>query len=201
MSSNDPRERRTFLAQVTGATLAMTAAPSASPGAEPAAPARPPELPPADLDALEQSVQAVIDRKRIGRPVFVRYTQLGAVEKGELVARLSRMLDAARRWLGQPLATVYALGSREGGQVTLAVQTPEGATALVSLGRARAIGDGIDLMVIGDHGSIYHDGGQGLLGCGEARYRQVSGEPVLVRLIERALSSGRPERLLPEEKP
>ncbi len=192
-------ERRTFLTQLTTATLAMTtASPTTSPGGE-KVPV--PDLPAADLGALEQSVQEVIDRNRIGRPVFIRYTLLGPLKQDEMLALLSRMLDAARRWLGQPIGKVYAVGSLEGGQVSLTMQTPDGATALLSVGRTRATGDGIDLMVVGDHGAIYHDAGQGLLGCNGARYQRPGSEPKLLGLIERVLASGRPVQPLAEEMP
>jgi len=151
-----------------------------------------PGLPPADLDSLEQSIQGVVDRQRIGRPVFVRYTLLGALQPEEMPALLSRMLDAARRWLGHPIGKIYAVGSVDAGQVTLTVQTTEGATALISVGRTRAVGDGIDLMVLGDRGAIFHDAGQGSLACSGARYRQPAGETKWLRLIERALASGQP---------
>lgn len=160
-----------------------------------------PGLPPADLDALEQSIQGVIDHKRIGRPVFVRYTLLGALQQEEMLALLSRMLDAARRWLGQPIGKIYAVGSMDAGQVSLTVQTTEGATALISVGRTRAGGDGIDLIVLGDHGAIFHDAGQRSFASGGARYRQPVGEPKWLRLIERALASGRPETPRSEDIP
>lgn len=199
MSPKEPLPRRTFLAQVTGATLAMTtASPATGTSGEQVSL---PDLPPADLDALGLSIQGVLDRKRIGRPVFVRYTLLGSLKQEEMLVPLSRMLDAARCWLGQPIAKLFAVGSLEGGQISLTVQTPDGATALLTVGRSRVMGDGVDLMVVGDHGAIYHDAGQGSLGCSGARYRQPAGEPKLLRLIERALASGRPESPLPEEMP
>ncbi len=116
-----------------------------------------PDLAPADLDALEASVQGVIDQKRIGRPVFVRYTLLGSLRPEELPALLSRMLDAARRWLNQPLARVHAVGSPDSGQVSVAARTQGGATALLSAGCTRGPGDVIDVMILGDHGAIFHD--------------------------------------------
>ncbi len=193
MSPQNPIERRSFLAQVAGATLAMTATTQQAGTAADLASTSVPELPPADLDALEDGIQAVLDRQRIGRPAFVRYTLLGSLKQEELLPILSRMLDVVTRWLGQPIARVHAIGSIAAGQVSLTVQTAEGTTALVSIGQARTVGDGVDLMVVGDRGAICHDAGQGLVGCGSARYRQPAGEPKLLRLIEKALGSGRPE--------
>ena len=149
----------------------MTTSPASGAAAAPVTKA--PELPHADLDALEQSVQGILDRKRIGRPVFVRYSLL-APSTGRTCSLCWRGCWTRPGGAGQPIATLYALGTPDAGQVSLAVQTPEGATALVSAGQAHALGDGIDLMVVGDHGAIYHDAGQGLLGCSAARYRQAA---------------------------
>jgi hypothetical protein len=188
MATPDRIERRMFLAAATGVPLAMSNLPSdAAPGTGQ------PDWPPADLDALEQSVQGVLTHKRLGQPVFVRYTLLAALKEEERLAYAARMADAARRWLGQALERAFAVGSVQSGPIHLTLQFRQGATALVCLGSSPAAGAGIDLMVVGNHGALYHDAGLGQEGCAPARYKQTQADPYLTALIERALRSGKPE--------
>lgn len=195
MSSQRGIQRRTFLAQTAGAGFALGATPAAE-----AAPPTPPEGPATDLEGLEQSVQGVLTRKRVGQPVFVRYTLMTTLKKDDRLPYLARMTDAARRWLGQDLEQLYATGSLDG-SVCLTLRFRQGATALVSVGPGKSVGAGVDLLVLGNHGAIYHDAGQGSLWSGAARYRAGKADPKLTALIEKALRSGRPETLTAEERP
>jgi hypothetical protein len=97
-----------------------------------------------------------------------------------------------RQWLGQPLEQVYAIGSAESGQAALTLKFREGATALVSFARGHPRGDGIDLMVLGNRGAIYHDAGSAELWDDPATPADRP-DPATVALIERALRSHQPE--------
>jgi hypothetical protein len=195
MSPQHGIQRRTFLAQAAGASLAVTA-----PQAADAAASAAPDGPATDLDALEQIVQGVLGRKRLGQAVFVRYTVNATLIKEDRLPFLARMTDSARRWLGQPLEQLYAVGSLDG-VVGLTLRCRQGATALVSLGPGRGIGDGVDLLILGNHGAIYHDAGQGSLWTGVARYRAGNADARLTALIEKTLRSGQPEPVAAEGQP
>jgi hypothetical protein len=125
--------------------------------------------------------------------VFVRLTWQGLDKPEAVVPRLAQAAAAVQQWLGQPLDRLHAAGSAEGGQVALALRFREGATALVSFARTPPQGDGVDLMVLGSRGAIYHDAGSGALGGDPVAAPPERPDPALLALIERALQSRKPE--------
>src|SRR5439155_77555 len=128
-----------------------------------------------------------------GRPVFVRYT-VQSLDPPEAVApRLAQITAIVRAWLGQPLEQLYAIGTVATGQVALTLQFRDGATALVSLARGQPRGDGVDLLVLGNHGAIYHDAGSADLWDEATAEGLEPPNEVLQATIEKALRSGKPE--------
>jgi hypothetical protein len=146
----------------------------------------------ASLADLHRAVHATIASKRLGRPVFVRLTIQGLDKAETTVPRLARATTAVQDWLGQPLTRIYAVGAVASGQVALTLGFRDGATALVSFAHGQPRGDGIDVMVLGNHGAIYHDAGSANL-WDETVATDCKPDPVLVGAIERALRSGKPE--------
>jgi hypothetical protein len=147
------------------------------------------------LANLHNAVQATLASQRLGRPVFVRYLVQTPDKAETIVPRLAQVTTTVREWLGQPLERLYAVGTVESGQVSLTLQFRDGATALVGFARGQPRGSGIDLMVLANHGAIYHDAGSTQL-WDEAV--AVAGAPTDARLlaaIERSLRSGKPERV------
>lgn len=146
------------------------------------------------LANLHRAVGAVLASKRLGRPVFVRYLLQAAEQPEALAPRLAQLTAVVRDWLGQPLERVYAVGSAAGGQIALTLQFRDGATALVCFAQSRPKGPGADVLVLGNHGALYHD-------AGTANPWEEAGplpdrpDPQLVLVIERALRSGKPEAL------
>jgi predicted dehydrogenase len=146
----------------------------------------------APLADLHRAVRAALAGGRLGTPVFVRYTLHGPQQPAEVVALLAQLTATVRDWVGQPLDRVHAVGSAESGQVALTLQFREGATALVSFARGRPHGPGADVLVLGNHGALYH-------GAGDANAWEEAGtlpeppEPRLEAAIARALRSGSPE--------
>ena len=190
-------ERRQFFTHLTGAGVALGAlarpAPHAPAGAEvPKAP-----LPAASLDDLDRAVRVVLSARRIGQPVFVRFTLHGPARSTTIIPRLARMVQLTAGWVGQSLARLHANGSLKGGQVCLTVQFAGGASALLSVARGPARGDGVDLMVLGNRGAVYQ-ADAGLPWDGGADLGKGRADPKLVRLIERALRSGKPEGAEPK---
>lgn len=153
------------------------------------------------LADLHRTVQSTIASKRLGRPVFVRYTLQGLEKPDKIVSRLIQATAAVRDWLGQPLDRVYATGIAAGGQVSLTLQFREGGTAQVSFARGKSHGDGVDLLVLGNHGAIYHDAGSANLWDEPAAPPAEPPDAALQVLIERALKSGKPETVGTGGKP
>lgn len=144
---------------------------------------------------LHRTVQATLDSKRLGRPVFVRYTLQGKDPAAAVLPRLAQTLEVIRNWLGQPLATIYATGSVESGQVSLTLQFTGGASAQVSYARTEPRGDGVDLMVIGNHGAIYHDAGSAELWDEVPKPDDARPDPAILKAIEQSLQTTRPQPL------
>jgi hypothetical protein len=153
------------------------------------------------LADLHRAVQSTIASKRLGRPVFVRYTMQGLDKPERIVPRLAQATAAVRDWLGQSLDRIYATGTAAGGQVSLTLQFREGGTAQVSFARGQAHGNGIDLLVLGNHGAIYHDAGCANLWDEPATPTAEPPDATLQALIQRALKSGKPEAVGTGGKP
>jgi hypothetical protein len=154
-----------------------------------------------DTDELSAAVEGVLAAGRIGQPVFVRFTLHGPDEGDAILDRLVRMVQAVRRWLGQALDRLLAVGSLERGQVALTLQFREGATALVSFARGRGHGDGIDLMLLGNRGTISSGPGTGPPWDSAPTAGKGKSDARLRAAVRRALRSGRPEPCAEAAKP
>jgi hypothetical protein len=144
-----------------------------------------------NLGELHGTVARTLASKRVGTPVFVRY--LLHTQEKQAVRCLAQIAGVVRDWIGQGLERVYALGSVKGGQTTLTLEFAGGATALVSWTSSPGRSLGVDLMVIGNHGAMYHDAGHGLPWEEPVGLLQEAPAQELVALVERALRSGQPE--------
>jgi hypothetical protein len=141
---------------------------------------------------LHHAVQTAIAGKRLGKPVFVRYL-LTCPDKIPLVARLACITAVVRGWLGQTLENIQAIGSAAAGQVSLTLQFREGGSALVSVSRGQRLGDGVDLLVLGNHGALYHDAGHAAAGDVTSDLPNAPPQRALLAAIDKALRSGNPE--------
>jgi hypothetical protein len=148
---------------------------------------------------LHRAVQTAIASKRLGKPVFVRYLLTGP-DKAAVVARLARIVAVVHGWLGQTLDSIHATGSNASGQVSLTLRFREGGSALVSVSRGQRLGDGVELMVLGNHGALYHDAGHAAVGQNPPALPEDRPEPALVAAIDKALRSGKPEPVKAEGK-
>jgi hypothetical protein len=138
----------------------------------------------ATLAEVHGTVEATLATGRLGQPVFVRYLIQGAERDEAILAVLVRAADAARRWLDQSLTQLHAIGSLENGQVSATLQFDRGASAQITF--ARGSYRQLDLMVLGNHGALYHE--DSLDGSADLEFH-----PQLRTVLERALRSGRPE--------
>lgn len=149
-------------------------------------------------EELASAVARIVRSKRIGVPVFVRLTETIAAEN-DAEAPLAALLTLTRKWIPQPMARLYSIGSSSSGQSSLAVLFDDGASALLSVSRASGDRDGLDLMILGNHGAIYHDSGQGVPWSSSMRDRRA--EPEDIALVERAFRAGKPITVRKRERP
>jgi hypothetical protein len=143
------------------------------------------------LADLHKAVQTTLASQRLGRPVFVRLILQGNDGPEAALAKLGRLSALVCDWLGQPPQRVYAVGSLADGPVSVTWQFADGATASVSCGRGSRLGDGLDVLVLGNHGALYHDAGDANLWDDPLTVE--AGPAEMKTLIERALKSGKPE--------
>lgn len=153
------------------------------------------------LAALRRAVQATIDSKRIGTPVFVRLTLQGSEKDEALTSKLAIVAGLAVDWIGGAPDRLYAIGTSASGQVALTLQFPSGTSALVSFAHGPPRGDGVDMMVLGNHGAIYHDAGSAELWDEPAEAAGLTADPKLRARIAEALRAGKPVDMTPEGRP
>jgi hypothetical protein len=144
-----------------------------------------------NLTDLHRAVQSTLASKRLGTPVFVRYSVQSQDKADAAIQRLAQLTAVVRDWLGQALERIYAVGSPKNGHVTLTLEFAGGATAQVTwTGGSR--GGSVDLTVLGNHGAIYHDAGAGNLWDENLSALDDKPDHALVALIDKALQSERP---------
>jgi hypothetical protein len=144
-----------------------------------------------NLTYLHRAVQSTLASKRLGTPVFVRYSLHSQDKADAAVQRLAQLAAVVRDWLGQVLERVYAVGSPKNGHVALTLEFHEGGTAQLTWTGGGQRGS-VDLTVLGNHGAVYHDAGDGNLWDDSLSALDGKSEQGLVALIEKALQSERP---------
>jgi len=145
------------------------------------------------LDDFHRSVQAVLASKRLGTPVFVRYLLKAPVAAKAVPGFLASVTQAVVTWLGQEPRRLYALGSVKSRHITLTVECAGGACAQVTWSGAASRGPGLDLMLVGNHGVLYHDAG---MANAWSSFPELPTDPAtkeLVAWLERALRTHQPE--------
>ena len=154
-----------------------------------------PTGPPAGFGSLADLHRAVNDTLatgRIGRPVFVRYSLYGLNPNRRLIDGVSALAATAMRWVGAQVESITAVGSDTAGQISATLVFKSGESASLTSGRAAGPGSGVDLMILGSHGALYHDAGTSVLwSAGTAD--PGAGEPRLAEIITRSLASGQAE--------
>ncbi len=145
------------------------------------------------MELIKQSVQSVLDKDRIGSPVFLRCV-LNITGEGEnLLSPVGEMVALANEWIPSPPASVYAQSGTETVQVTVMVHYVGGQMALLSVNRVD-VETAIDIMLVGNKGVIYHETPMGRHYPNAVPPKLVdSGE--LTEAIAQSLESGQPINL------
>lgn len=190
-------QRRDFLTRAAVAGVVL----SADPGKTEADMAEDTPLVTTDLTHLEQRVAGVVAAGKVGQVVFVRYLVHGAARGEQCLNRLARMAHAARGWVGQKVDRVFAVGSPEAGQLSLTLEHEGGASATLNHVGQEGPGDGVNLLVVGNHGSISYDWGTGNPAPARADYTGAAPGTKFVDAVMRSLKSGRPEAVQGDEQP
>ena len=142
------------------------------------------------MELLKKSVQSVLEKERIGSPVFLRCVLHVAGDASNLLSSVAEMAALANGWMSSPPARVYAQGEADGTQVTVMVHYVGGQMALLSVNRVD-VETAIDIMLVGNKGVIYHETpvGRHYLNATSPQFGD-TGE--LTEAIAQSLESGQP---------
>ena len=142
------------------------------------------------MELLKQSVQSVLEKDRIGSPVFLRCALNIAGEGENLLSPVAEVVALANAWIPSPPARVYAQGGTETTQVTVMVHYVGGQMALLSVNRVD-VETAIDIMLVGNKGVIYHETPMGRH-YANAIPPELGDTGELVDVIAQSLESGQP---------
>ena len=142
------------------------------------------------MELLKKSVQSVLEKERIGSPVFLRCVLHVAGDAANLLSSVAEMAALANGWMSSPPARVYAQGDAASTQVTVMVHYVGGQMALLSVNRVD-VETAIDLMLVGNKGVIYHETPVGRHYL-NATSPQLGDTGELTEAIAQSLESGQP---------
>ena len=142
------------------------------------------------MELLKKSVQSVLEKERIGSPVFLRCVLHVAGDASNLLSSVAEMAALANGWMTSPPARVYAQGDAEATQVTVMVHYVGGQMALLSVNRVD-LETAIDIMLVGNKGVIYHETPVGRHYL-NATSPQLGDTGELTEAITQSLESGQP---------
>jgi hypothetical protein len=139
------------------------------------------------LADLHHTVAATLASQRLGRPVFVRYHWFGPESLETLATRLAQITAVVRTWLDQDVDRLHAHAAAERMHVGLSLQFRAGGTALIGVTPTPPAQAGVDLMILGNHGALYHEEARLLLDDEAMGGACQDADPLLQAEIERAL--------------
>ena len=142
------------------------------------------------MEMLKKSVQSVLEKERIGSPVFLRCVLHLAGDSVDMLSPVAEMAALANGWIPSSPTHVYAQGDADGTQVTVMVHYVGGQMALLSINRAD-VDTAIDLMLVGNKGVIYHETPVGRHYL-NATVPQLGATGALTEAIAQSLESGQP---------
>ena len=142
------------------------------------------------MEMLKKSVQSVLEKERIGSPVFLRCVLHLAGDSADMLSPMAEMAALANGWIPSSPTHVYAQGDADGTQVTVMVHYVGGQMALLSINRAD-VDTAIDLMLVGNKGVIYHETPVGRHYL-NATVPQLGATGELAEAIAQSLESGQP---------
>ena len=142
------------------------------------------------MELLKKSVQSVLEKERIGSPVFLRCVLHVAGDTTNLLSPVAEMVALANGWMPSSPTHVYAQGDTDGTQVTVMVHYVGGQMALLSVNRVD-VDPAIDIMLVGNKGVIYHETPVGRHYL-NATSPQLGATGELTEVIAQSLESGQP---------
>ncbi len=142
------------------------------------------------MELLKKSVDSVIEKDRIGSPVFLRCMLHIASETSSLLQPAAEIVALSNGWMPSQPQRIYAQGDVNATQVTLMIQYTDGQMAVLSVNRVDTE-TAINIMLVGNKGVIYHETpiGRNYL---SATPPQLTDMGELTAVISDALTTGQP---------
>ncbi|MEM7032075.1 MAG: hypothetical protein AAF629_21160 [Chloroflexota bacterium] len=106
-------------------------------------------------ESLSQEIKKTIQQERIGTLVFVRGTLILSAKAEKDCGLVGALLAEVSHWFSIAPHQLYATGQTDTDVVSVSLEFPTGATALISMAFGQAQSH-IDLSVIGNLGAAYH---------------------------------------------
>ncbi len=145
------------------------------------------------MELLKKSVQSVLEKDRIGSPVFLRCVLHVADESVDLLSSVGVVTALANEWIASSPERVYAQGHVESPHVTVMLHYAAGQMATLSVNRVDTE-TAIDMMLVGNRGVIYHETPVGRH-YQNAILPELDGIGELTAAIAQSLESGQPVEL------
>ena len=142
------------------------------------------------MELLKKSVQSVLEKERIGSPVFLRCVLHIADGDEDLLSPVAEVAALANEWIPSQPSHVYAQGDAGSTQVTVMVHYVGGQMALLSVNRVDTQ-TAVDIMLVGNKGVIYHETPIGRH-YSNAVPPELDGSGELGAAITQSLESGQP---------
>ena len=142
------------------------------------------------MELLKKSVQSVLEKDRIGSPVFLRCVLHITGKDVELLPSVGEVAALANALMPSSPASVYTQGDANGTQVTVMVHYVAGQMAVLSVNRVD-VDTAIDIMLVGNKGVIYHETPVGRH-YQNAMAPELDGTGELTEAIAQSLDSGQP---------
>ena len=108
------------------------------------------------MELLKIAVDSVIEKERIGSPVFLRCVLHVASDTTDLLQSAAEVFALSNSWLPSEPESIYAQSDGDKVQVTVMVQYAGGQMAVLSVNRVD-VDTAIDIMLIGNKGTIYYE--------------------------------------------
>lgn len=106
---------------------------------------------------LSKTVSDEISSGRVGTPVFARLVMAILRDRGSLLPALGEGVAFIEQILGNPVQSLFASGAVDLGHVSVQLRCEGGSTALVSKAGPPPGLPRVDLLVVGNHGTVRHE--------------------------------------------
>ena len=108
------------------------------------------------MELLKKSIGPVLEKGRIGSPVFLRCMLHTTSKAPSLLQSASEIVELSNAWIPSAPQNIYAQGDDSTTQITVMVQYTEGQMAVLSVNQVDTE-TALDIMLVGNKGVIYYE--------------------------------------------